>query len=209
MPTWSSELPSEAKHMGFKIKRTPANSPIQGIITCDDLLVCDTHYWGGRTVPCERPDCPACNESIPYRTHVYVSAFAPKAGEHFIFECTAHAAKPLAEYRAATDTLRGCIFNAIRPKGHKNAQVVIETNTANLGRLHLPSAPNLILALSVIWRLPLTGLAIEHQRHHSPEVKTRKAPLDQMRQQPDNQEDPPSIGEVLDGNNEPKQTAQK
>jgi hypothetical protein len=189
MPTWSTELPKLGKHMGFDLRRTPATGALQAIITCENILVCDTHFYHGRTTPCEKPDCTACNESIPYRTHVYVSAFDAKAREHFIFECTANAAKALVEYHDAATTLRGCVFHASRPKGLKNSKVCIQTNTVNLAKVQLPEPPNLILALSVIWRLPLAALPIEHQRHHSPEVKTRSKPLRTMRTQPDNAAD--------------------
>ena len=211
MPTWSTDLPAIQKHMGFDILRTPTGAPLQAIITCTELLVCDTHYWGGRTIPCERHqlaadgsttagNCPACNESVAYRTHVYVSALDMKTRDHFIFECTAHGAKPLAEYRAAAGTLRGCMIVATRPKAFKNGKVVIETSTANLGRFVLPDPPNLILALCTIWRLPGSGVAAVKQKHRAPEVHTRREPLNRMREQPDNQPDPLTVGEVLSGN---------
>jgi len=200
MPTWSTELPTEDKHMGFDLRRTPATGALQAIITCENLLVCDTHYFHGRTTPCERPNCPACNDAIPYRTHVYVSAFDVRAREHFVFECTAHAAKPLAEYYAAAGTLRGCVFHASRPKGLKNSKVAIQTNSANLAKIQLPEPPNLILALSVIWRLPLPALVVEERRHHAPEVRTAKNPLNRMRKQPDNMPEPPTMAEIISGN---------
>jgi len=221
MPTWSTELPKAEKHMGYDLRRTPQFGRLHAIVTCDDLLVCDTHFWGGRTTPCERhqqaPDgsltagnCPACNEAMPYRTHVYVSAFDTKTREHFVFECTAHAAKPLEDYRLANGTLRGCIINATRPKGLKNSKVVIETNTANLARVQLPLPPDLVLALSTIWRLPTTGLRERREKHRNPEVTTRKEALDRMREQPNNQSDPPTVGEILKGNGEqPKLTKVK
>lgn len=215
MPAWSNELPKIKKHMGYDLVRTPQSTAIQAIITCDELLVCDTHFWGGRTVPCERkkqePDgsltagnCSACNEAVPFRTHVYVSVFDCKTHDHFIFECTAHAAKPLQEYRQANTTLRGCIMYAVRPKGIKNAKVVIQTNTANLQRVRLPQPPNLILALSTIWRLPLTGMAIEDQRSGGKRVNTRSEPFNRMRDQPDNVADPVPMSEVLSGNGDTK-----
>jgi hypothetical protein len=219
MPTWSNQLPTTQKHMGFDLRRTPQSAALQAIITCEDILVCDTHYWGGRTMPCERiqtlPDgsttagtCAACNESIPYRTHVYVSAMEGKSREHFIFECTAHAAKTLAQYREANGTLRGCIFHASRPKGLKNSQVVIQTNAANLAKVQLPDPPNLVRALSTIWRLPLTGLSVEEQPHQSPEVRTHKGPLNRMREQPDNQPEPQHIGDIIKGNGKPRRKKQ-
>ena len=211
MPTWEKELPVQQKHMGFDLRRTPATSALQAIITSEEILVCDTHYWGGRTIPCERiqklsdgskvaGDCPPCREAMPFRTHVYVSAFDTKSQEHFIFECTSHAAKPLEEYQKANGTLRGCIFHAERPKGAKNSKVVIQTNSANLAKNPIPEAPNLILALSTIWRLPGSAIAVEREKHRSAEIKTRRAPINRMRNQPDNQPDPPTMKEILSGN---------
>lgn len=220
MPTWSNELPKHGKHMGFQLHRTPQSASLQAIITCPELLVCDTHFWGGRTIPCERHhqeldgtlsagNCAACNEAVPFRTHVYVSALDTKTRDHFIFECTAHAAKPIEEYRLANNTLRGCIIHASRPKGEKNSKVIIQTSPVNLSRVNLPDPPNVILALTTIWRLPLTGMAIEDQRHKSPTAHTKKGPINRMREQPDNQPDPPTIGEILGGNGQPKRQKAK
>ena len=102
----------------------------------------------------------------------------------------AHAAKAFAEYREATGTLRGCAFQARRPKCTPNGKVAIITNTVNLAKCKLPKEPNLILALSVIWRLPIQGLQLEHQNHRPDKVTTEAGPLHEMREQPDNAADP-------------------
>ncbi len=190
--------------MGFDLRRTPQASALHAIVTCDDLLVCDTHFWHGRTQPCERPDCPACNESTPYRTHVYLSCFDAKRVEHFLFECTAHAAKPLDEYRAANQTMRGCIIYAQRPKATRNSKVLIQTATANLAKVNLPDPPDLILALSVIWRLPATAVNVTRKPYAAPEATIAHPALSRQRNQPDNMPDPPTVGEILSGNNRPR-----
>lgn len=224
MPTWRTKLPPEGKNVGYSLRRTPANGSLIAIITSADLLVCDTHYWHARTTPCERTcnaegktiedsHCAACQEKTPWRTHVYVAAFDAKKREHFIFECTSNAAKVLAEYRDAATTLRGCILNASRPKGGANSKVSIMTHAADLSKTFLPDAPDLPLALSVIWRLPRK--AIELQREpvadmpHGPDsrpraahVRTRATVLAAMRDQIDNACDPPTIGEIVTGNGE-------
>lgn len=169
MPRFSNHLPTEAKHQGFDLKRTPPAAPISGIVTCDDILVCDTHFFAGRTVPCERivnehgrtiddSPCPACQRKQAWRSHVYVSAFATKTAEHFIFECSTNAAKAFAEYRAANPTLRGCGFTANRPKCTANAKVVIVTTAMDLAKRHIPQAPNVERCLAIIWRIPLVAL---------------------------------------------------
>jgi hypothetical protein len=127
---------------------------------------------------------------VPYRTHVYVSAFDAKNREHFIFECTANAAKAFAEYKEAATTLRGCLFHASRPKGLRNSKVFIQTNTVNLAKVQLPDPPDLIRALSVIWRLPTAALSVTNEKYKPTTVATNSAPINRMRNQPDNMPDP-------------------
>ena len=194
--------------MGYDLKRTPAAAPFRAIVTCEKILVCDTHFFHGRTIPCERKhldpngqptagDCQPCNEAMPFRTHAYVSALQSKTHEHVIFECTAHAAKAFAEYEAAAGTLRGCLFTASRPKQTKNAKVVIETTSANLSQLSLPQPPDLIRALCTIWKIPHTAAPAypTTQRSDLDTGQSTKArdsfridarPLVAMRQQVDN-----------------------
>ncbi|HUW85006.1 MAG TPA: hypothetical protein VMZ31_19670 [Phycisphaerae bacterium] len=222
MPTWRTKLPAEEKNRGFDLRRTPTNGNLVGIITCKELLICDTHYWHGRTMPCEREcneegrtvddsHCPACQEKAAWRSHVYVSAFDGKRREHFIFECTTNAAKTLQEYYEAAGTLRGCILNACRPKGTPNGKVSILTHAADLSKNNLPEPPDIALTLCMIWRVPRTGLAfqLEHDRdlqpHRSKRTKATHArasrePMDRMRNQPDNAADPQTIGDFVKGN---------
>lgn len=154
MPRFSNSLPTQREHMGYDLHRTPMDKPIKGVITCEKLYVCDTHWWGGRTIPCDRPHCPACNSSVPFRTHVYVSAFDSCSHVHYLFECTAFAAKAFEEYIRSTGTLRGCYFNAYRPKKSKNGKVVIMVKSADLTKFILPQPPNVMKALCVLWRVP-------------------------------------------------------
>jgi len=208
MPTYRKNLPAQGAHQGFDLKRTPDSGALQAIITSDDLLVCDTHFYHGRTSPCERlmneegktvddTQCGACCEKIAYRCHVYVSAFDAKRGDHFIFECTANAAKTLEEYRNATGTLRGCVLYANRPKGLKNSKVVIETSTVNLAKVKIPPGPDLIRALAVIWRLPGIGLEEKKNGKKNGKVHTINNRIRNMDTQPDNMADPHLIGDFL------------
>lgn len=208
MPTWSNQLPAQGKHHGFDLRRTPATSAICAVCTCDDLLVCDTHFWHGRTTPCERTVneegrtvddslCSACRDKQAWRTHVYVSAFDVRSHEHFVFECTANAAKAFAEYRAAANTLRGCSFHASRPKQGPNSKVVIATNTVNLTKVNLPAPPDLPRALAIIWRLPQTALPVVEPAYEPPTIRANGHKLKSMREQPADAGLPPTIGDIL------------
>jgi hypothetical protein len=208
MPMFQNELPTGKRHMGFDIKRTPSAGSFEAIITCDRLLVCDTHYWGGRTNPCERKKlnadgepiagtCVACNASIPYRSHVYVSCVEKRSGEHVIFECTAFAAKAFEEYYEKTKSLRGCIFNARRSKSYSNGKVVIETNTVNLSRVNLPHPPDIAQILCVIWHVPVEKKTEGDKHSSTTEILSREDRLTSMRKCPENMEGPLTIGDIL------------
>jgi len=207
MPVFRNSIPQGSGDHGFDLRRTPANGALQGIVTCEDVLVCDTHFFRGRTTPCERTfndegktiddsACVPCREKIGFRTHVYVSVFDVKKREHFIFECTATAAKSLGEYKQSNGTLRGCILYASRPKGTKNSKVFIETNTANLQKLPIPKPPDIQKALCVIWRIPLNALEPVAEHKKNGRVKTNNSRISVMRDQLDNVPDPPSIADL-------------
>ena len=194
--------------MGFDLKRTPGVGALQAIITCDDLLVCDTHFYRGRTAPCERlindegktideSPCAACLDKASYRTHVYLSAFIVKNCEHFIFECTSNAAKALDDYRKATGSLRGCIMYASRPKGLKNSKVVIETNTANLSKVKLPPAPDLERALAVIWRIPTPALETVEGKKNGRITRVNGKLRAKIEDLPDNMPEAETIGDFI------------
>jgi hypothetical protein len=197
MPIWSNELPALQKHMGFDLRRTPSTGRMIGIITSDDMLVVPTHYWNGRTCPHEEENCQACLNMMPYRIHVYVSCFDPKTREHYLYESTSNAAKSFEEHKKAFGTLRGCMFQAERPKQTRNGKVVIMTKPADLTKISLPEPPNLIRAMSVIWNIPVPDLAepSEHLRGKHPKI--RRETMEKMREQPDNKPEPESIGSVL------------
>lgn len=60
MPVFSRDVPTDPRGPAFPILRTPAARPITAIITSPDLVGCFTHYFKGRTVPCEGAGCRLC-----------------------------------------------------------------------------------------------------------------------------------------------------
>jgi len=95
------------------------------VITSPDLLGCNTHFFGGHTVPCETPECEACLKGIPWRWHGYLAAIQAQTHAHFIFEFTAQAGDTFREYFQLHGTLRGCIFQAERMHHRPNGRVIL------------------------------------------------------------------------------------
>jgi hypothetical protein len=181
MPNWSHTVPNAAIKHGYDLRRTPPDRPLRAVITCNELLGCYTHWWSGRTVPCESPHCPACEENTPARWHAYVSCFDPKTHEVFLFECTACAARALEHYYNSFGSLRGCLFTATRPKRRRNAKIEILTQPADLSNLTLPQPPNLEKALAIIWQIPANAIDTNQAVRGAPLVNLRQEVMDKTR----------------------------
>lgn len=154
MPKWTHSPPDDPRGPGLPILRTPAASPLRAIVTSTDLVGCDTHFWGGHTIPCERPDCDACNAGIPYRWHAYLTAYNDRDCLHFLFECTAQAAANFVDYREQHKTLRACLFEAYRWRRTRNGRVIIKCEQWAGNPAVLPRPPDLTKLMAIIWRLP-------------------------------------------------------
>lgn len=155
MPNWSHNVPDDPRGQGLPLIRTPAARSLTAIVTSTDLIGCDTHFWGGHTVPCDKPTCDACNNGIAYRWHAYLSAYNPKDQLHFIFECTAQAAQSFIRFRKEFNALRGCLFEAYRWKHARNGRVIIKCVPGGLPVVALPEPPDLARVMAIIWRLPI------------------------------------------------------
>ena len=154
MPNYTHNIPDSPSGPALPIRRTPAYTPMQAIVTSPDLIGTYTHYYKGRTVPCESPDCEPCQEGIPFRWHAYLAAHDRKTALHFIFEVTAAGAEPFIDYRDSHGTLRGCLFQARRHMQRQNGRVLIQTKPADLTEIRLPKPPDLTKCLAILWNLP-------------------------------------------------------
>lgn len=170
MPTWSNQIPDDPRGQGLPLLRTPAGRSLTAIVTSPDLIGCNTHYWGGHTVPCDAPTCEACQAGIAYRWHAYLSAYNPDDQLHFIFECTAQAAQTFAAYRQEHQTLRCCHFEAYRWKHTRNGRVIIKCQRSAIQSAALPNAPDLARIMAIIWRLPIPNVFVAGQQRNCPRV---------------------------------------
>lgn len=154
MPHWSNDPPRHDEQPALPLRRTPANGCIVAFITTDDLIGCDTHFWQGKTMPCERPDCPACQKGVPFRWHGYLGCSNPVDRSAFLFEMTARAADSFKQYRSSYGSLRGAKFRASRWKSAPNARILIEIKPGDIPPESLPPAPDVVACMSIIWELP-------------------------------------------------------
>ncbi len=161
MPVFSRQPPPRATDYALTLRRVPAGAGVRGIITTADLLGCWTHWWGGRTQPCEADDCKACSEGMPKRWHAYIAAWSRDPSYHYLLELTRNAVDPLLAYRKDHGTIRGCAYQARRSGPAKNSRLILTCTPADLNGLQLPPEPNLIHCLAVIWSLPAAAIIID------------------------------------------------
>lgn len=191
---FQNEPPADPRGNNLTLMRCPPNKPIQGIITCQDLIGTRTHFFHGRTVPCDDSDCPACEVGVSWRWHGYVSLFCVRTSQTILFEFTARAAEPLTQYRKAYGSLRGCLMNASRSNAAGNSRVTIRTKPADLEAITLPKEPNLLEALSIIWNIELPAITVDGICKDAPVVNVHRDPdltMDRVR---------PLLDELTPGN---------
>ncbi len=138
--------------------RTPAQGKLRAIVTSEDLIGCNTHFWGGHTVPCSAPECEACQHGVPYRWHAYLTALNSNKGLHFLYECTAAAAEILCAYRRKIGFLRACVFEAYRWRSAPNGRVMLRCEPGPNETVHLPPPPDLEAVLAILWQLPKANI---------------------------------------------------
>jgi len=153
MPTWSHFPPADELRGNMQLVRTPRDGSLVGIVTSDDLIGTNTHFWGGRTTPCEPPSCPACDAGCPTRWHAYLSFLRLDIGTQQLLELTAQASIIFSRYVDAHDTLRGCHFKSYRTGTAKNSKIEVLTKPADLTKLILPDPPDILAVLAMIWRI--------------------------------------------------------
>lgn len=154
MPTWTNAPPKDPRGQGLPLVRTPANGSLRAIVTSEKLYGTDTHFWGGHTVPCDRPSCDACESGVGYRWHGYLTAFNPADQLHFIFEMTDQAATKFCEYAMVHGSLRTALFTAYRWAHRRNGRIILKVEPSATPDNALPPQPDIIKCMAIIWRLP-------------------------------------------------------
>lgn len=196
MPQFTHLPPTDSTQSGLRLLRTPPAHPLTGYVLSDNLTGCRTHFTGNRTIPCEAPDCDACNSGVPWRWHGYLAVLLESTQETIIFETTAKAAQAFAAYYQRYGTTRGCHFKATRANARHNGRVIIQTRPADQAKIALPSAPPVERLLCHIWNIPETqvGLAPHQPRPPFPDITVDRAnPLPQQQ----STTDPVPISRIL------------
>lgn len=174
MPTFTEEPDGSERKFVMPIMRTPTKKSIEAIITCNKVVGTNTHWYGGRTIPCEIPKCEACDKGVSWKWHGYVSAVTPKDNDHFLFEMTAAAHDAIKVYKKNQPDLRGCFFKASRPSSRVNGRILIRTKKWESNLELLPDPPDIAAILCHIWNVEPNRLveAVYQSEYNGEERRT-------------------------------------
>jgi hypothetical protein len=181
MPNFTNTPPEHDRPKNLKLIRTPIKCPMKGIITCDDVVGCNTHFFGGRTTPCEAPDCPACNDGFPIRWHGYLTVWFPTDCIQVLYEFTDTAAPAILAYRTQHGTLRNAKITATRHKPIPNGRVNIKLERIDVSQWSIPSPPNVTEILLRMWEMPLKSFAARRKLEGMPQLSAVPEVCDRMR----------------------------
>lgn len=173
MPEFTNQPPARPRTHSMRLIRTQPGKPIAGYLTCTDMVGCETHFWGGRTVPCEGDACAACLQGIASRWHGYLSIWDPGAHGQLLVEVTEEAARQIQAYAKSNGSLRGAIIQLHRANYRRNSRLVADLKAADLSKVNLPPAPNIIAILETIWGLNKGSTRATQARNSTPTIEAR------------------------------------
>lgn len=147
-----SELPPDSEcPLGFDIVRAPAKGSFDCVCLSEMAVGKFTHWWCGRTQPCDGPECAKCLQGSPRRWHSWVAVYTQRSSRTFILEVPPGPAKFLGDFRSKHLTLRGASLAVSRNNGKANGKVRIGVARSGIDSLLLPVCPDVVAMLERMW----------------------------------------------------------
>lgn len=151
MVEFSPEPRSGSEAVTLRVVRVGSDRPIKGYVTSETWVGCETHFAGGRTVPCEQKQCEVCSSGTPPRWHAYLGLILHPSGEHVLLILPTSALPSLKQYRAEFQTIRGANLIAFRPSKRPNGRVITSLDHGGRASLNLPAGPPIESILLRMW----------------------------------------------------------
>ena len=148
---WQRRPHKDDQNTRYRIQRTPAKGTLVARVLSHEFTGARTHYWHGRTTPCDPVLCEACDANQASRWHGWIFAQDLKTLEIYIFEFPPAAGEDLDRKFGELRTLRGVHFKSFRVGGKANSRVVIQFGSQDQDREALPKVPKLEPILCSIW----------------------------------------------------------
>ena len=178
MEDFWNDRPNEVKEQGhFEIMRTPAGGVLSGVITSDTFVGCNLHYYRGRSTPCRKNDCEACEAGHRPRWTGYVLLMSRKTRRVNILEFTARCYSTMQSMLIAKTSLRGVVVTVKRTSSRPNGPLAMTFEEDRVDPDSLPPAPDLREILERIWEVKEKQIPMNFERESA--IKKNGKPTSQ------------------------------
>lgn len=143
----------DAEHIvrKYDIVRCRAGKSLKGIMLAGDVCGAYTHWYGGKTVPCNGLTCPACSMNVEVRWHGYLPLYNTTTRNTIIAEITTAAVEPIDRWFREKRSLRGAFIEIMRGADRANAPLKSRVSDGPLPMEALPTAPHVREILEKMW----------------------------------------------------------
>jgi hypothetical protein len=145
--------PAECKPIGIDIVRAPKGGKCSAICLSEIAWGKYTHFYRGRTQPCDGPNCRKCEAGYQRRWHSWVVVLNDATRRMEIYEVPGGAAHDLANWRRANGSLRGWPILLQRVGSRDNGRVKMVVGLKRRDPSSLPPLPDLKEILSRMWQV--------------------------------------------------------
>lgn len=150
---WDNRPDSPRRRNKLQLIRTPRGGKLQGIFLSTEAVGVWTHYYGGRTQPCQQEECEICAHQVTRRHHVYAAIWSPETQKSVLLEMTENAGEELLNRAEQKQSIRGLKFKTHRVNMKPNAPVTLVVMEDASALYQLPPEPDVVEALLIIWHL--------------------------------------------------------
>lgn len=149
---WADSPPKHAQQPQQDLRRCPPGGMPPFICLSDWTTGNEMHWWGGRSFPHLKHNCPACAAKRSKVWKGYLAALDPQRRSTFIAEVTPNCMDALSAYKLCFGSLRGAVITLHRSSTKINGRVTATVTQANLAGLDLPTCPNIRDSLAHMWQ---------------------------------------------------------
>ena len=172
MPTIYNRIPADATKYSLHLLRCGQAATIRGIVTSANIVGLHTHYFGGRTTPCQDTECKPCAQGFSARWHAYFGVWTAGKSRHVLLELTATPSLALQNYHDLHGTIRGAEIEVKRLGRRQNGRVQCTATPADLSKIIIPPEPTILPALATLWSIPLSAFHFPAESDEESSVTT-------------------------------------
>ncbi len=154
MATWTDRPSLETEDLAFRIHRTPATKPIRGIILSSHLIGTMLHFYRGRSKPCTKEKCEACEMGQKPRWKGYLELKPADGRTVQIVEITERVFPELDREEKKHGSIRGLKIELSRLKPRANAPLHLEIKAGRIADCDLQQEHDLRAILERMWEIP-------------------------------------------------------